>query len=483
MKRSVYLIILGAFFAAPLLRAQRAAVYQGQVRVVNQSVSRSDDNRLTIAMDVVLQANMELSSNRAATLTPLLQGGGNVKALPAIVVYGRRRALVNERNHTVPQDAYTVLRRKRGEEQRVGYLMQLPYEAWMKNARLLMDADLCGCGNVVEAENLDPISTLCIERSPIEPYIAYLAPRAEAVKVRSVEGKAYLDFPVNKTVIYPDYRRNQTELAKIRATIDTIRADKNVSITGITLHGYASPEGGYANNERLAKGRVEALRAYVQKLYDFPQDVMSTRSTPEDWEGLRRFVENSGMEKKGQVLEAMDQTDKTLDIKERRIARILGAEAYAFLLKECYPALRHSDYTVAYTVRGFNVDETRELIKTHPQLLSLQEIFNLAQACEPGGEEYNNAFRVAVSLFPDDPTANLNAAAMELARGGNTEEAKRYLAKADASLAETQNNLGVVALLEGRYDEAETCFERAEAAGVNEAHNREQLAKQRNFPE
>ena len=362
MKKVIYLLLL---VILPRLSAQAQTVYKDQVRVENQSITRSDDNRLTIAMDIIMQANMKISSNRSATLTPILEANGHTKALSPIVIYGRRRALVNERGNTVPKDAFVILRRKRKTEQRVSYLVQFPYEAWMQKANLVMDADLCGCRNIVEANTLDPITTLNIERIKLQPAIAYITPKAEEVKHRAVEGSAFLDFPVNKTIIYPEYRRNQAELAKIRATIDTIRNDKNISITGIRLEGYASPEGSYANNDRLAKGRTAALLNYVRNYYDFPEGLLTMASTPEDWAGFRKFITNSALPQKEEILQMIDLDEKDMDAKEKRIARLVGPETYRFLLNECYPALRHSDYTVAYTVRGFNLDEAKEIINTN----------------------------------------------------------------------------------------------------------------------
>lgn len=481
MKKVIYLLLLAIL---PELNIQaQTVVYKDQVRVENQSVTRSDDNRLTIALDIIMQANMKISSNRSATLTPILEANGHSRVLPAIVVYGRRRALVNERGNTVPKDAFVILRRKRKTEQKVNYLVQLPYEAWMQKANLVMDTDLCGCRNIVEANTLDPITTLNIERIKLQPNIAYITPKAEEIKHRAVEGSAFLDFPVNKTVIYPDYRRNQAELAKIRATIDTIRNDKNISITSIRLEGYASPEGSYANNDRLAKGRTAALLNYVRNYYDFPEGLLTMSSTPEDWAGFRKFVENSALPQKEEILQIIDLDEKDMDAKEKRIARFVGPETYRFLLNECYPALRHSDYTVSYTVRGFNIEETKEIINTHPQQLSLQEIFNLAQTYEQGSEEFNHAFQVAALMFPNDPTANLNAAAMEIQRGGDLSIAKKYLAKADPNEGATLNNIGVIALMEGDLDTAEQYFNRAKEAGIAEAQaNLLEVAKQRNFP-
>lgn len=480
MKRVIYITLLCLSVA---ISSHAQTIYKNQVRIENRSIVRSDDNRLTIAFDVYLQPNMEISSNRAATFTPILQTSANNKVMPAIIVYGRRRALVNERKNNVPKDAYTILRRKSKTEQKISYLVQFNYEGWMKQAELTMDIDLCGCGNHTEEQTQDQICQLNIEPVKLNPHIAYITPQAEAIKHRAASGSAFLDFPVNQTIIHPEYRNNGIELSKIRATIDTIRNDRNTSITSIKIEGFASPEGSYFTNARLAEGRTNSLMSYVRNYYQFDPKVLQTASTPEDWIGFRKFIEASNMDKKSEILAIMDSAEPNPDVKEKNIAKLIGPDAYRFLINECYPALRHSDYTVNYTVRGFTVEEAKDIINKHPQQLSLQEIFNLAHTYEMGSEEFNHAFQVAVLMFPEDPTANLNAAAMELQRGGNIAVAKKYLAKADQEAPATLNNLGVVAMLEGNFELAEQYFNKAKTNNASEPDsNMEELIKIRNFP-
>lgn len=98
----------------------------------------------------------------------------------------------------------------------------------------------------------------------------------------------------------------------------------------------------------------------------------------------------------------------------------------------CYPALRHSDYHIKYKIRPFNVEEAKKLITTRPQLLSQNEMFMVAQTYEPGSKEFNEVMEIAVRMFPNDPTANLNAACMRL-NAGDAESAKPYLDKAGNS--------------------------------------------------
>ena len=86
-------------------------------------------------------------------------------------------------------------------------------------------------------------------------------------QVKKVTGNAYLDFPVGKSAIQPDFRNNAAELAKIRGTLDSLIQAKNVRVRGITLVGYASPEGSTQLNDRLSAERADALKAYLLQNY------------------------------------------------------------------------------------------------------------------------------------------------------------------------------------------------------------------------
>ena len=477
--------ILCIIFCLLLFTAGKAqTVYKDQIRVENPSITRNDDNTLTILADLVLQKNMKISSNNKVTLTPFLEGNGQKQIFPSIVVYGRTRKIIDGRQNITPQNTFAIVQRKKNKEQNINYAQKTVYELWMQHAELKLNIDVCGCCDLEEESLGDLIATADIAPLKLNPAIAYIAPQAESVKHRTVEGKAFLDFRVNKTNIDPDYRRNTIELGKICTTIDTVRNDKFTQLTGITIHGYASPEGNYASNARLAEGRTKALADYVTNYYKFDTKLISSHSTPEDWAGFRKYIEASSMDKKSEILALIDNTQLNVDIKERNIAKLIGPEAYKKnLLEDCYPALRHSDYTVNYTVRGLNIEETKEYLNKRPQLLSLQELYKLALTYKPGSEEFNDVLRVAVAMFPNDATANLNAAAMELEKE-NIASAKKYLAKADPKQSATLNNLGIIAMIEGDLDLATQYFNQAKAAGnTTEAEaNLKELAVKRTYP-
>lgn len=310
--------------------------------------------------------------------------------------------------------------------------------------------------------------------------LAYIEPQAEKEKSRYLSGQAYLSFIVNKTDIRRDYRNNAAELSKVEETINVVRKDPNTTITHIDIHGYASPEGSYANNKRLAEGRAQAFKEYVQQLIDLPANIFSVASTPEDWDGLIAALENQGdrsldsEQNHGPVtmILAIIKSDAEPDAKERQLKQRYPAQ-WKQLLADVFPSLRHSDYKVSYTIRPFTVEEARDIIRTKPQQLSLNEMFLVANTYAPGSKDYDEVFETAVRMYPDDETANLNAAVIAL-RKDDLAAASRYLTKAGQS-AEAQNARGVLAAKQGDYAAAETAFG---LSTIKEAkHNLEELQK------
>lgn len=117
-----------------------------------------------------------------------------------------------------------------------------------------------------------------------------MALTGDSAVVLTAEGKAFVDFVVNRTDLNPSYRGNTREIAKIIESIDRVKNDPDATITLVSIKGYASPEGSYANNVRLAMGRTATLKEYVRKHYSFDPEIMRTDFEPEDWEGLREWV-------------------------------------------------------------------------------------------------------------------------------------------------------------------------------------------------
>ena len=462
-------LIAAAAIAPAAMAGQKNQTSLQAVKFANIDMAR-ESGEMKIYFDLDL-TDLKLKRDQQIIYTPILVGENDSIAFGKIVVNGRNVALKEEREPGRRiADATTTVRRHNGTSQTVNFNAAATFADWMNYSKLYLAEDVCGCGDLQSQDRI-PVSEFDNRPAP-KPSMTFVTPKAEAVKARAEKGSAFVDYVVNKTNILPDYRGNRKEIAKIVATIDLVKNDPNVSITEINIHGYASPEGPYDNNTRLANGRAASLKEYVRSLYTLPEDIFTSNATPEDWDGLRRLVEGSDLKEKQEILALIDDTAMDPDAKDHEIRRRFP-QTYQFMLKNWYPGLRHSDYTVSYVVRPFTVDETKEIMYKSPKQVSLNEMFLVAQTMEPGSQEFNEIMDIAVKTYPDDETANLNAACAAL-NEQNWDKADSYLLKA-GNTPEASHARGVLAMNRGQYDEAERYFNEAREAGIASADTNLQI--------
>lgn len=431
-------------------------------------------NYMVVEMDVDL-SQLKVKSNRAVLLTPAMVNGQDSLNFASVGLYGRQRYFyyVRDGKSTITGKSERSFRPKNRPDT-VVYHSILPYQEWMEGAKLVFNRSVYGCcntklgstGEELLGSYFTPVVETVTEKIVYNPTFVYLKPQAEGVKHREVSGQAFVDFPVNQTVIAPDYRNNAVELQKIISTIDNVKDNSDVTITALTVKGYASPEGSYKHNSYLAQKRTEALVNYVQSLEHFEDGIISTSYEAEDWESLRRYVVQSNLKNRESILAIIDSPQEP-DVKDRAI-RASYPEDYQFLLKFVYPTLRHSDYKVEYTVRSYsNIEDIKQVMATAPQNLSLEEFYLVANSYEPGSDEHHEVFEIAVRMFPNDEIANLNAANSAMQKRDMT-AAERYLNRAGDS-SEAVYARGAYAALMEDYQRAKTLFKIAEREGVAQA--------------
>ncbi|MDE6410407.1 MAG: DUF3868 domain-containing protein [Muribaculaceae bacterium] len=416
---------------------------------------RKDGDRLLLNMTLDA-AKLRMSTNREMVYTPMIVNGTDTLRMRPFAVAGKNRFYSHVRGdkNTIEPVAYRAGQIK----EPIVYKEDFPYAKWMEDAKVEMEAQERGCCSKYGPAFYVPVAQIDLVPRSYTADVIYVTPKAEAIKERQINARAYIDFPVNKIEIYPDYRRNPQELKKILATIDSVRADENLTFKSIHIKGYASPEGTYANNERLAKGRTQTLADYVRNLYKFKSNVITTSYTPEDWAGLEEYVKSEAGKRnltnaEGILAIITDPAYRGKDDARELAIKTKFPKDYQFLLAEVYPGLRHSDYAVNFTVRSYQTpEEISKIMKTAPQNLSLSELFVLAKSLEPGSKEYNETFDLAVQLYPNDPVANLNAGNAALMRG-DLEAAAKYLAKAGDS-TEAQYARATLAAMEKDYAKA-----------------------------
>ena len=463
MKRTIFIlaILLGIGNMLKTMAQSTRDITPG-VSIENFNMNR-EGKYLTVEINLDLN-KLNVDANRAVLLTPRLVNGTDSLDLPSVGIYGRRRYYYYVRNGigSISGENETVYRAA-GKPDSVAYNNLAEYEDWMDGATLKFHRSDWGCCHEILAEYEGIVGR---HREAFFPELVFVQPKAEVMKSRSLSGSAYIDFPVDQTVIYPDYRRNTVELGKIQATIDSVRNDKDITITSVWLKGFASPESPYKHNTDLAIGRTAALKKHIGQLYHFADNIIQTDYEPEDWAGLRRYVEQSNIDHRTEILVMID-SDMEPDAKEAKIKRTYPEE-YRFMLQNFYPALRHTDYRIDYNIRTFSeADEIRRIMAEQPQKLSLNEFYLVAGKYEPGTDEFTEVFNTAVRMFPNDEIATLNAANAAIRRD-DFGTARRYLDKAGDS-AEAVYARGALAVREGYIDTARRYLSKAKEMGLEKA--------------
>lgn len=426
-----------------------------------------DGKSMSVSMTVNPKA-YKLSLNREVMITPVIWSADSTRQLrlPSVEIAGKNIYYYNLRNNR-PEAPATLYRAGKGKP--AAYEQRVAYEPWMETSTLGLEQKTLGCcGNPDKKKEttVTPVAMIDYRPREFKPVFVYTPPTASGDKIIQLEGKAFVDFPVNRTEIYPDYRKNPVELKKIISTVDEVKNNKDASVQEIFLKGFASPEGPWDNNVRLAKGRTQALKEYVRAQYDFPNSIFKTDFDPEDWQGLKDSVENSILPARKEILALIDE--KMDPDKKDALLRQRFPNDYAYILNNIYPALRHTNYVITYKVRKYtDVDEIKRVMKEYPQNLSLEEYYLAAQSYPAGSKEYNDVFDIAVRMFPNDRIANLNAANASMSEG-NLYRAEKYLEKAGNS-ADAYYARGIYYTLNKKYDEAEKMFITAAEKGQPEA--------------
>ena len=463
------IVISVALWLALLPSAFAQTAYLESLKVENRRVEK-EGTEVRVRMDLALD-QLDMKLQHTLQLVPVIVSDDGTREQPLEPVYvdGRIRSKVVNRqaalDRTLVPDA-NRLRRHNGQAQTLHYEAVTPYEPWMLNGRLELRADVTGCAQCGEGRETLTTGGILPYEEPVYEMAVVQQPKEETVKRRAEVRTARLQYRQDSHRILPRYKDNQAELDKVRASIDVVKDNADLTITGIYITGYASPEAPMAYNQVLSERRAQALADYIAEGYpDLDRSLWHVEGRGEDWEGLRRVVEQyPNLLKQDEVLRIIDQCEGDLDACEERIKALVPPEIYQRVLNEMYGPLRRNEYRIEYNVRHFDLAEAKELLPTRPDLLSVAEIQRVADSYGRGTPDYRAALKVAVETYPDD-TAALTNYALALIDAGEYDAAVRLLSPKAAGNGSLLNLIGVAQFKAGRMDEAQAAFRRAAEAG------------------
>lgn len=410
-----------------------------------------------------------IESGQGLYISPEIQSDDSAFSLPTVTILGKNKQKVLARfgglfrkdfiSAAITNDTVLI------------YHVKIPYALWMDSAGLIFNQRLAGYRNnsVLTTYKLsDSVNLSSCKLYRVSPVLAFLIPEKE-VKHRKCQGEIHIGFQQGCSLIQPDYNRNAEELMKIDSIFCEVVSNPDVILQGLCIGGYGSPDGLYTANECLSKKRAQVLKDYIQNKFNLNDSLFQVKSVAEDWQGLEVLVKACDIAQKDRILEIIS----TIGVFEGREAALMKLDKgvpYRLMSKEIFPQLRLSrlEYQIDYIVRDYDVEQTLALLDKNSGDLSQLELYNLAMTYQPGSKEYNRIFlEIIPKYFPEDQTANNNAAAI-LIDNGELVAAKRYLKKA-GNTSSSINNQGIIYLLEGDIDKAEDYFRQAQNMGSKEA--------------
>ena len=241
------------------------------------------------------------------------------------------------------------------------------------------------------------------------------------------------------------------------ATLKNIKSDEqSLVLNNIEVSAYASPDGAYAINERLAEKRGEVSEGYVNQ--QLKQNKLSTnvdtRYTAEDWEGFQALVSASNLQDKELILRVLSMYSDP-EQREREIRNV--AVVYKELADAVLPELRRARMVINYDVIGRSDEEIIQLANDDADQLSLEELIYAANTLATTPAQQESILKQTIKLFPSDYRAYNNLGELAL-RQGNQDAAQGYFRQAlgiNAKAPEPNVNLGMIAIQNGQFQDAE----------------------------
>jgi outer membrane protein OmpA-like peptidoglycan-associated protein len=303
----------------------------------------------------------------------------HAQSLPAVAVRGRGTKITTERGAWAwlsdenERVAYTLT-----NDQSTTITATVPFQEWMYGSNLCFEAVEGGCCSFRGLEDM------------ILPTGLYAQPKPEPVVVPQPQGwvpvtladslstaftfvlpdsefdenepfKIYDDERENALVVYfrvgkydivPEYLDNAYTLSNLVNVIKMIMSASDSRVERVVVAGFASPEGGFELNDRLAFDRAVSVKEYIMRQTGLSDGSIMLHNGSVDWRGLRVMVEKSNLPEKREILSIIDYTpvwDSRRQVgRLGELMRLNGGRTYRYLLNEYFPYLRSGAFIRVY---------------------------------------------------------------------------------------------------------------------------------------
>lgn len=238
------------------------------------------------------------------------------------------------------------------------------------------------------------------------------------------------------------------------------------ALTNIEVSAYASPDGKFDFNEKLAEKRQNVSSNYLKKeLKKIKMDAdVDTKFTAEDWEGFQELISKSNLQDKQVILRVLSMYEDPEE-REQQISNM--SEIYTDIKQNILPELRRARLIVNYEIIGRSDAQILEQFASDPSKLSVEEMLYGANRLVKDDATRQKWNETIAKQYPSDYRA-LNNLAQQAISKGDVNAAESYLkqaAQVSKNASEVNTNLALMSLKSGDMAKAETYL--AKGSGSN----------------
>lgn len=357
------------------------------------------------------------------------------------------------------------------------YTDVVAYRSEFENADLTITGKISKGGK--EKDQIDPIKIA--DATIITPLLVnkdfkVVFEKDNFQRVTEQSTSAQINFDKAKSNLRPAEMKD-ADVKALTAWLAAAEKNQKIAIKGVSLVGFASPEGEQGRNESLSTDRAETGK---KASMDIAKNAKSTKVKPEavttagrgeDWEGFKAELSKSTMneDEKQLVIRVLEMYKDPIQ-REQEMRNM--AKTFTFLEKNILPKLRRSEIKVTYDLTGYYDEELLALSKQSIDSLDVEEILFTANNLVTDMNEKLRLYKEAMRLYPTDHRA-FNNAGVILYMQNKIAEAKVNFEKANSikDNAIAKNNLGAVAGVEGDRKKAKDLLAQAGAAGPEVKYN------------
>ena len=410
---------------------------------VNPPVLELIGDQVSVAINGSYPAKY-FNKNVVMTLTPALQAGNYELELDPYKVQGEN---VKENNKVVSYEGGTF-----------NYASRVAYKPEYQLSDLMLKVSASKGAKALDFDPFklaDGIITTCllVEKNGKATYAA-----DKYVRITPDSYEADIKYLIQQSDVRSTETKKQ-EITDFTEAVKAAAANERIQFTGSQLSAYASPDGPYALNEKLSGSREKTGADFFTKNFKAAKvedvvksDLLKVVSTPEDWDGFKKLMEESDIADKQLVLRVLSMYSDS-EVRDREIHNL--AAAFDDIKVKILPQLRRSKMTVNVEIIGLSDQEINAQFDSDPSKLKLEEILYAGTLTQDANKKLS-IYQAAARYYPSDYRTknNLGVALLNL---GRTSEAKTALndAKNIDNNEIVRNNLAVVALQEGNISAAE----------------------------